>query len=83
MAPNSNVIHRAKKKRAHEHHASAAATLNRYCASRDAQQRRQNQNRNFLYNNNFHNQSFTAINSQQVLQRSSGEEQGLPTPPPT
>ena len=50
-------------RRAHEHHTSAAATLNRYCASRDHQSRRQQQGSNFLYNNNFHNQSFTALSN--------------------
>ena len=45
-------------------HTSAAATLNRYSSSRDQQRRR---NQNFLYNNNFHNQSFTAINGRHPI----------------
>ena len=39
---------------------AAAATLNRLSYSRDHPERRQRQT-TFLYNNNFHNQSFTAI----------------------
>ena len=39
----------------------AAATLNRLSYSRDHPERRQRQQTTFLYNNNFHNQSFTAI----------------------
>ena len=47
----------------------AAATLNRLSYSRDHPERRQRQT-TFLYNNNFHNQSFTAIHggpSQNIL----------------
>ena len=39
---------------------SAAATLNRLSYSREHPERR-NRQTTFLYNNNFHNQSFTAI----------------------